>query len=114
MQPPREILERKKLQPRRDAATGVIEMVGDRGANLGGIRWIDERAELAVEQRFAAAVVFAADHRNAGGHRFEKDEAESFAAARHRVDVGEIVEIGFLRFVEESCEDDLSRQSRGR
>ena len=75
-------------------------------ADLGGIGGVDELPELAAEQRFAAAVETAGDDRDAAGQRFEEDEAEAFAAARHHVHVGEVVEIRFLLLGEESGEDD--------
>src|ERR1051325_4017404 len=85
-----EVVEGKVFELLRDRARGMLQELADGVLDLGRIGGVDEEAEPSAEERLGAAVVFAADHRQPARQRFEKHEAEAFAAARHHVEVGEV------------------------
>src|SRR5437867_7522325 len=61
------------------------------GADFFRLARIGQNAEPSIEHGFAACIGFAGDNRYPAGHRFEIDDDESFAAARHHESIGETV-----------------------
>src|SRR5436305_4886679 len=91
-----EVFVAEVVEPLGDPFFAGREGVEDCQTDLGGIGRINELSESTAEHGLASAVETAGDDGDAAGHRFEEDEPEAFAAARHHVGIGEIVEIRLL------------------
>ena len=78
-----------------------LQCRADRLDELSAIIWIDSATDSAVSERVATAIAIAADHRQARGGSFEKDNAKALASARHGKEIGDrevIRQIGLGNF----------------